>query len=50
MGGPLSDSFGRKATIMWADVLFSLGALIMGFAPSIAVLIVGRFVVGVSIE
>ncbi|TNV80686.1 hypothetical protein FGO68_gene2087 [Halteria grandinella] len=49
MGGPLSDTYGRKATIMWADVLFSLGAIIMGFAPSIAILIVGRFVVGLGV-
>ena len=48
MGGPLSDSYGRKKTIMVADVLFSLGAVIMGIAPTIAILIIGRFVVGVS--
>lgn len=47
-GGPLSDNYGRKATILIADVLFSLGAVIMGVAPTIAVLILGRFVVGVS--
>lgn len=48
IAGPLSDMYGRKATILVADVLFSLGAVIMGLAPSIAVLIIGRFVVGVS--
>ena len=48
-GGPLSDNYGRKTTIMIADVLFSIGAIIMGIAPTIAVLIIGRFVVGVRL-
>lgn len=49
IGGPVSDSYGRKLTIMLADVLFSLGAIVMGTAPNIPVLIVGRFIVGVSL-
>lgn len=49
IAGPVSDSYGRKPTILLADVLFTLGAVTMGIAPSIAVLILGRFIVGVSI-
>jgi MFS family permease len=45
--GPISDSWGRKPTIMVSDVLFTIGAIIMGVAPSIAILIFGRFIVGV---
>lgn len=47
VGGPFADKYGRKITIIWADVFFTLGALLMGVAPSIAILILGRFVVGV---
>lgn len=47
IGGPLADNYGRKFTVMVADVFLMIGPIVMGFAPSIAVLIVGRFIVGV---
>lgn len=46
--GPISDSYGRRLTIILADILFTIGAVIMGVAPTIAILIIGRFIVGVS--
>jgi SP family myo-inositol transporter-like MFS transporter 13 len=46
-GGPFSDKFGRKPTIMIADILFVAGAVVMGTAPTIPILIVGRILVGV---
>lgn len=48
IGGPFSDKVGRKPTILFADILFTIGAIVMGVANSIAVLIVGRLLVGVS--
>ena len=48
-GGPISDKFGRKQTILFADVLFTVGSLIMAFTPSIFILVVGRFVVGLGV-
>ena len=48
-GGPISDKFGRKPTILLADVLFTVGSLIMAFTPSIFILVVGRFVVGLGV-
>ncbi len=48
IGGPFADRWGRKLTIMMADLFFILGAVIMGLAPTIAILILGRFFVGVS--
>jgi MFS family permease len=48
IGGPFSDYYGRKPTIILADVLFTIGAIVMGTAPSIAILIVGRIIVGVN--
>ncbi|MEE4248659.1 MAG: MFS transporter, partial [Kangiellaceae bacterium] len=41
--GPCSDHFGRKKTILLADVVFFLGAIFMGLAPSVELLIGGRF-------
>jgi SP family myo-inositol transporter-like MFS transporter 13 len=49
LGGPFADKLGRKPTIILADVLFTIGAIIMGVAPTIPVLILGRIVVGVII-
>jgi MFS family permease len=48
IGGPFADRYGRKLTIIVADVFFTIGAIVMGVAPSIAVLILGRTLVGVS--
>ena len=48
-GGPISDLLGRKLTILIADGLFTLGAIIMGVAPTIPVLMIGRFVVGCGV-
>lgn len=50
LGGPFSDRFGRKLTIMMADILFVIGAVVMGIAPSIAILMLGRVLVGVRIR
>lgn len=49
-GGPFSDKFGRKPTILVADVLFVVGAVVMSSAPTIAILILGRILVGVIIK
>ena len=47
--GILSDKIGRKKVIMIADLVFTLGALVMGFAPTIAVLMIGRVLVGLGV-
>jgi MFS family permease len=48
LAGPLSDTYGRKKAIIVCDILFTIGALLMGLASSISMLIFGRFIVGVS--
>ena len=45
----MADQIGRRYVIMFADAMFSAGALIMGLAPTINILIVGRLVVGFGI-
>ena len=49
IGGPLSDIYGRKPVLILGDIMFTLGALIMMLAPTIAVLMVGRVVVGLGV-
>jgi SP family myo-inositol transporter-like MFS transporter 13 len=47
--GPMQDKFGRKPIIMVSDVIFTLGAALMYFAPSIPFLMAGRLIVGLGI-
>lgn len=49
LGGWLNDRIGRKKTILIADSLFLLGAILMAAAPSPSVLIVGRVFVGFGV-
>ncbi|CAI2367337.1 unnamed protein product [Moneuplotes crassus] len=48
-GGPIADKYGRKPTIIIADIMFTVGCLLMAFTPNIFWLIFGRFVVGIGI-
>ncbi|XP_042490957.1 putative polyol transporter 2 [Macadamia integrifolia] len=47
--GRTSDWIGRRFTIVFAAVIFFVGALLMGLATNYAFLMVGRFVAGVGI-
>ncbi|KAE9448565.1 hypothetical protein C3L33_19537, partial [Rhododendron williamsianum] len=47
--GRTSDWIGRRYTIVLASVIFFAGAILMGFAPNYAFLMVGRFVAGVGV-
>lgn len=47
--GKTSDWIGRRYTIVLAGAIFFAGALLMGFAPNYAFLMVGRFVAGVGV-
>lgn len=46
--GAISDKFGRKRSVVWGLVFFLLASLVCGFAPSIAVLNVGRAAKGIG--
>lgn len=48
-GGRLSDARGRRRTILTLAVLFFVGALGCTFAPTTAVMIVARFVLGLAV-
>lgn len=45
----LADRLGRKRIILFADLLFILGALIQAVSPSVAVMVAGRSVVGAAV-
>lgn len=46
IGGPCSEFFGRKPTILLASVIFTVGAIVMGVAENKEVLLLGRLIVG----
>jgi sugar porter (SP) family MFS transporter len=48
-GGPLSDRFGRRPAVLVAATIFGLGALAVAFAPSVAFIVVGRFLLGLGV-
>ncbi|KAI3983389.1 hypothetical protein MKX01_013456 [Papaver californicum] len=48
-GGRTSDAIGRKWTMGLAAVIFQTGALVMTFAPTFEVLMIGRLFAGVGI-
>lgn len=49
MAGSLSERYGRKAVILYASVIFTVGSVIMGVAWSKWILLFGRLTVGVAI-
>ena len=49
IGGWLNDRFGRKVSILLADGLFAVGALVMAFAQVPWRIILGRFFVGLGV-
>ncbi|ERM99213.1 probable inositol transporter 2 isoform X1 [Amborella trichopoda] len=49
IGGWMNDRFGRRTSILTADFLFFVGAVIMASAPGPALLIVGRIFVGLGV-
>lgn len=48
-GGRTSDAIGRKWTMGLGAIIFQTGAVIMTFAPSFTVLMIGRLLAGVGI-
>lgn len=48
-GGWINDFFGRKKATLFADVIFTIGSLVMAAAPDPYVLILGRLFVGLGV-
>lgn len=49
IGGWVNDRFGRKISILAADVLFFIGALVMAVAPAPWMIVIGRVFVGLGV-
>jgi len=49
VAGALSDGLGRKRTMLLAGALFTFGAVVQWTAPDAAILVVGRFIVGIGV-
>lgn len=47
-GGALGDRYGRKGLFVLGIVLFGLGSLLTGLAPSVGLLLVGRVLQGIG--
>lgn len=50
IGGLIVDFIGRRLAIVINSAVFLIGAVILAFAPSFAILIVGRFIVGFGVS
>jgi sugar porter (SP) family MFS transporter len=48
-GGVISDSIGRRATLLWGGGIFVVGSLLAPASPNVATLIVARALLGVAI-
>ncbi|CAL1385981.1 unnamed protein product [Linum trigynum] len=49
LGGFLSDSLGRRKSILGADIVFFAGAIVMAAAPNPWIIIIGRLLVGLGV-
>ncbi|XP_023002971.1 probable polyol transporter 6 [Cucurbita maxima] len=49
MAGRTSDIIGRRYTIVSASVIFMVGAILMGYGPNYAVLMIGRCITGIGV-
>lgn len=49
VGGWFNDRYGRKKATLFADVIFSLGSIVMAAAPDPYILIFGRLLVGLGV-
>ncbi|HEX4717183.1 MAG TPA: sugar porter family MFS transporter [Thermoleophilaceae bacterium] len=47
--GRLADRLGRRKLIMSAAIIFTVGALLAAFAPSVGILIAARFIIGLAV-
>lgn len=48
-GGPISDRIGRKKTLTWLGVIFTVFGLACGLAPNTTVMIISRFILGLAV-
>ncbi|MCI2914864.1 sugar porter family MFS transporter [Staphylococcus hominis] len=47
--GPLSDRIGRRRLVLFIALVFIVGSLVLAFSTNIAMLIIGRVIVGLAV-
>ncbi|OAO08105.1 MULTISPECIES: glucose transporter GlcP [Staphylococcus] len=47
--GPLSDKIGRRRLVLFIALVFIVGSLVLAFSTNIAMLIIGRVIVGLAV-
>ena len=47
--GTVSDYYGRRRVILFADVAFTIGSILMGYADTVEMLMLGRIIVGLGV-
>jgi sugar porter (SP) family MFS transporter len=48
-GGAIADRIGRRATLVWASIIFIIGSLLAPLSPKVVILIVARAIIGLGI-
>jgi sugar porter (SP) family MFS transporter len=49
VAGRMSDRLGRRKLIIIAAIVFTVGALLAAFAPTVTVLVTARFIIGLAV-
>ncbi|HTQ97588.1 MAG TPA: sugar porter family MFS transporter [Candidatus Acidoferrum sp.] len=49
VGGAVADHIGRRATLVWAGIIFIIGSVLAPLSPNVYVLIVARAIIGLGI-
>lgn len=49
VGGRISDSWGRRSTILLLSIAFLVGTAVVVFTPNFAILVVGRVILGLAV-
>ena len=47
--GPMSDRLGRRRVVFIIAIIYIVGALILAFAPSMPILVLGRLIIGLAV-
>ncbi|MGW8024307.1 glucose transporter GlcP [Staphylococcus xylosus] len=47
--GPMSDRLGRRRVVFIIAIIYIIGALILAFAPSMPILVLGRLIIGLAV-
>ncbi|KFE41507.1 sugar porter family MFS transporter [Staphylococcus agnetis] len=47
--GPLSEKLGRRRLVFIISIIFIVGTLVLAFAPTVEIVVLGRFIIGLAV-